>query len=93
MVYVNGSFVTSKVRPGDFDGCWDVAGVDPALLDPVLLTFDMRRAAQKGKYLGELFPVQIGEKGSQSFLDFFQVDKESGKPKGIVVLELDRWKP
>ena len=27
-VYVDGSFVTSKELPRDFDGCWDDAGLD-----------------------------------------------------------------
>src|SRR5688572_23485582 len=43
--YVDGSFVTAKKIPEDFDGCWDTAGVDPTKLDPVLLIFDAGRAA------------------------------------------------
>jgi hypothetical protein len=54
--YIDGSLVTDKESPGDFDACWDMAGVDPTLLDPVLSTFDPGRATQKAKYLGELFP-------------------------------------
>src|SRR5260370_34264859 len=57
--YVDGSFVTAKVAPRDFDGCWDVAGVDPTRLDPILLTFANSRLAQKIKYNGELFPAQL----------------------------------
>src|SRR5436190_23079014 len=53
--YVNGSFVTAKEAPGDFDGCWETDGVDPARLDPVLVTFDAHRRAQKTKYGGGLF--------------------------------------
>src|SRR5919204_935850 len=53
--YVDGSFVTTKPDPGDFDGCWETDGVDPARLDPVLMTFDRGRRAQKAKYGGELF--------------------------------------
>jgi DNA-binding Xre family transcriptional regulator len=53
--YIDGSFVTAKRVPGDFDGCWDAEGVDPDLLDPVLLDFTSFRAAQKGKFGGELF--------------------------------------
>ena len=45
--------------PGDFDGCWEEAGIDFDLLDPVLLTFDPGRASQKAKYGGELFPASI----------------------------------
>ena len=27
-VWLNGSFVTSKDEPADFDACWDIEGVD-----------------------------------------------------------------
>lgn len=27
-IWVNGSFVTAKDEPGDFDACWDTDGVD-----------------------------------------------------------------
>lgn len=89
IVYVDGSFVTEKEHPGDYDGCWDVARVDPTQLDPVLLTFDRGRATQKAKYRGELFPAQLTEGSSgMIFLSFFQLDKVSGQPKGIVALDL-----
>ena len=51
-VYLDGSFVTSKAVPNDYDACWEEAGVDPDVLDPVLLTFDPGRVTQKAKYLG-----------------------------------------
>jgi hypothetical protein len=56
-VYIDGSLVTAKETPGDFDACWEVTGVDVAQLDPILLTFDHQRMAQKLKYLGEFLPV------------------------------------
>ena len=38
---------------------------------------------------GELFPAQFREGGSgPTFLEFFQIDKETGDAKGIVVVEL-----
>jgi len=46
-VWLNGSFVTAKEEPGDFDGCRDSDGVDLDALDPVLLDLSNRRAAQK----------------------------------------------
>lgn len=80
-----------KRAPGDFDGCWDVTGVNPNLLDPVLLDFANGRAAQKAKFRGELFPAQLREGMSgRTFLEFFQTDKATGRPKGIVVLDLRR---
>ncbi len=88
-VYLNGSFVTNKSVPNDYDACWEEAGVDPTVLDPVLLTFDPGRAAQKAKYMGELFPVSIvADTEGLSFLEFFQTDKSTGRPKGIVAINL-----
>jgi len=89
-VYIDGSFITSKEIPADFDGCWDVQGVDPELLDPVLLNFECGRLEQKAKYSGELLPAQFTESASGiTILEFFSVDKETGEPKGIVKLSLE----
>lgn len=86
-VYLDGSFVTAKPHPGDFDGCWDHAGVDFGKLDPVLLDFDNKRAAQKAKFLGEMFVAAVSS-GAAPFLDFFQVEKFSGAAKGILRISL-----
>ena len=90
-VYLDGSFVTSKVRPGDFDACWDAEGVNGSLLDWELCTaegFKDSRAAQKKKYRGELFPANVGADGlGTPFREFFQHDKD-GNPKGVVVIIL-----
>lgn len=56
-VYVDGSFVTHKLVPGDFDACWEADGVDMSQLQsiaPALLKFDAKRAAQKQR-MGENF--------------------------------------
>ena len=88
-VYLDGSFVTRKEVPNDFDACWEEAGVDPAALDPVLLTFDPGRVTQKAKYMGELFPASaVADGDGFSFLEFFQTDRETGRPKGIVAIDL-----
>jgi hypothetical protein len=89
ILYLDGSYVTAKRIPGDYDACWNMDGVDPDALDPVLLQFDNRRAAMRRKYRGDLFPAQFIERGSGlTFLEFFQLDKDTGKPKGIVALDL-----
>lgn len=89
--FVDGSFVTAALVPGDFDACWAMEGVVPELLDPVLLDFNNGRAAQKAKFYGELFPADFREGASGlTFYEFFQVDKETGDPKGIVSLDLRR---
>lgn len=43
-VYLNGSFVTSKENPADYDGCWDVDSVSLELLDLVLMNFSSKQA-------------------------------------------------
>jgi hypothetical protein len=89
-VYIDGSFVTKKLIPNDYDLCWSIADVEPERLDPVLLDFSLSgRLAMKAKYRGDLFPAEIPEGASgKAFLDFFQTDKITGKPKGIVLVEL-----
>ena len=89
-VYINGSFVTSKELPNDIDACWDITGVDADALDPVFFEFDNGRAAQKARFGAEFFPAQVPEGiTGKAFLDFFQVDKQTGEPKGIIEIELD----
>ena len=91
-VGLDGSFVTGKVSPGDFDGCWDDAHVDFSLLDPILLTFANGRAAQKIKFGGELFPAGlVADPATGSiFIDFFQIHKDTGAAKGIIAIDLER---
>ncbi len=90
-VYVDGSFVTAKEVPGDFDACWDPLEVDGGRLDPVLLDFSNRRAAQKAKYGGELFPsLAFADPAGNTFLEFFQIDKSTGEAKGIIAIDLKK---
>lgn len=87
--YVDGSFVTSKDMPADFDGCWDHAGVDFDALDPVLLDFSGHREAQKSKFKGEMFIATTQADALETrFLDFFQLDRD-GRPKGIIQIDLE----
>jgi hypothetical protein len=87
-VYLNGSFVTAKDEPADFDGCWEAYGVDPTALDPTLLDFSNGRAAQKEKYGGELFIANsAADPAGTTFIDFFQRDR-AGQPKGIIAINL-----
>ncbi|HTH55709.1 MAG TPA: hypothetical protein VL728_06655 [Cyclobacteriaceae bacterium] len=89
LIYVDGSFVTSKSYPSDYDACWDVVGVNPYLLDRLMIQFDeLSRQLLRVKYFGDLFPAQISEtRSGKSFVDFFQTDKETGRSKGIVALK------
>jgi len=92
-VWIDGSFVTSKDRPNDVDGCWDYVptAVDASKLDPVLLDFTPPRTAMKSKY-GVDFMIAWQrladpEAHGGTVLDFFQED-EDGNAKGILLLEL-----
>jgi hypothetical protein len=87
-VLVDGSFVTSKEEPRDWDAAFDPVGVDASLLDPILLRHDDGRRAMNTKYLGDMFPWgKIASASGAIYLDFFQKDR-SGAPKGIVGLTL-----
>lgn len=85
-VYLDGSFVTAKDLPGDFDACYDITGMALDRLDRVFLHFENGRAAQKLRFGGEFFPSHFLADSAHPFLDFFQIDKESGLPKGIIAL-------
>jgi hypothetical protein len=90
LVYLDGSFVSSKLEPGDYDACWDPQGVDYAGLHPVFRDFDNGRAAQKAMFSGEFFPSSIPNGGSGStFLEFFQTDRFTGEPKGILAISIN----
>jgi hypothetical protein len=69
-----------------------MTGVDLNLLqrlEPILFDFTSGRAAQKAKFLGELFPAEMQEGISgRTFLNFFQTDRNTGQPKGIVHISL-----
>jgi uncharacterized protein DUF6932 len=86
-VLLDGSFVTQKDLPEDYDGAWDTTGVDPYRLDPVLLDFSNARAAMKSKYLGELFPATATAAPGVLYRDFFMKDR-NGVPKGVVNIDL-----
>ena len=84
---LDGSFATAKPLPGDYDGAWETAGVDPDRLDPVLLDFADRRAAMKAKYLGDLFPASAAAAPGMLYRDFFKTDR-NGVEKGVVLIDL-----
>lgn len=94
LVYLDGSFVTGKLEPGDFDACWGIDGVDVERLDPVFLDFSNSRARQKQRFGGEFFPAELPEGPTgKTFLEFFQTDKETGNAKGILAIDLRRFRP
>jgi hypothetical protein len=90
-IFLDGSFVTDKEFPEDYDVCWHAPGVVAALLDPVLLDMVFPRTAQKLKYRGEFLPAHFTAESVppfRRFIDYFQTDEDTGKPKGIVGIKL-----
>ncbi|MEQ8756977.1 MAG: hypothetical protein RID09_26110 [Coleofasciculus sp. G1-WW12-02] len=92
-IYIDGSFVTSKPNPGDFDACWEPEDMDYDYLRknaPRLLNH-LDRSSQKSTYKGELFRSDqpVGDYGLAS-LEFFQRDRQFN-PKGIIAIDLFRW--
>ena len=85
-IYIDGSFVTNKLEPGDWDACFEcpIPHIEDLLKKYPL--FD--RKEQKRLYKGELFYAfsQADEYGTK-YLDFFQQLRESSViKKGIVEL-------
>jgi hypothetical protein len=83
-IWLNGSFVTAKDTPGDFDAVWDDSGVDESGLDPVFFDLGRGRKAQKMRFGGELFPNWLNLSSDSLFSEFFQHDR-TGRRKDIVV--------
>jgi hypothetical protein len=90
--FIDGSFVTAKLEPNDFDACWNPENVSSQLIDPVLIDFSKKRSAMKAKYGGELFLTTLpATREGKPFITFFQEDRQ-GKPKGIIRLDLTTWR-
>ena len=85
-VLLDGSFVSAKPLPNDYDGAWEPDGVDPELLDPVLLDFSNGRAAMKAKFGGELFPASAKAVRGILYRDFFLTDR-NGVCKGVIEID------
>lgn len=87
-ILVDGSFVTAKELPNDWDAAFDPVGVIAGLLDPILLKHDDGRRAMRAKYLGDIFPwTAAASGGGPAYKQFFQKDRD-GTPKGIVEIQL-----
>jgi hypothetical protein len=65
---------SEKDLPQDYDAAWETAGVNPALLDPVLLG-------------GEFFPASAYAAAGVLYRDFFQKDR-NGVSKGVLQIDL-----
>lgn len=92
-IYIDGSFATSKERPGDVDVCWQEAtgtNYDYEYQNaPILVPNMANRKYHKDVFKADIFPADIVEQNSKKyFLDFFQSDKDTGERKGIIKIDL-----
>ena len=88
LVFLDGSFVTNKEVPGDYDLCWEMDGVDLAALPAAFWDLNPPRAMQQARYRGDLLPNVTEASGGKLFVEFFQQDKTTGGAKGIVSIDL-----
>jgi hypothetical protein len=83
-IYIDGSYVTNKLIPGDIDICWENTGINLQIAFqkmPILYN----KNAMKLLYGFDVFPANIMEESSgRLFIDFFQKDKLTDLPKGII---------
>jgi len=88
-IYIDGSFITTKLKPNDIDVCWEEGTGSnytleelwfPALFDPAIF---------KMIYGLDVFPARYMESNSRLlFIDFFQRIKYTDIPKGIIQLDI-----
>jgi hypothetical protein len=81
---VDGSFVTDKESPRDYDACCDFSGINPTKVD--LKLFGSREEI-KAEFYGELFPEHYMADDEYTFREFFQTDRDD-IPKGVIRLDL-----
>lgn len=90
--YLDGSFITKKKDPDDYDLCWEPKGVDDRLIDPlfILTRFVLPpRKEQRAKYFGEIL-ITLNHPAVFDMLNYFQLDDRTGDRKGIISIDLDQ---
>jgi hypothetical protein len=78
-VYIGGSFVTTKEKPNDIDGCFDGMSIDIGLLDPIFNDLDEQQAR---------FGCELRSDWMSAFQGFLQKNRD-GEAIGIVALNLN----
>ena len=88
-VYLDGSFVTDKNRPGDIDGCYDIPPcTNLSAMYPIWPWTFPNRAVSKAMFGVELAPSRAPATSSgEPFISFFQKDRQ-GRRRGIVSIKL-----
>ena len=84
---LDGSFVTRKELPSDFDAACDYNDMEPLALLRLRLTASSE--IMKAEYRGEVFPCNetVPSDGRYTFREYFQRDDDD-TPKGIIAVNL-----
>lgn len=91
VLYLDGSFVSAKLNPCDYDACWDTSHESREwVLNNVANTLlNSESEVQKEYFGGEIYPAftKAPLLPQLTILEYFQKTKE-GDSKGIVMLKL-----
>lgn len=91
-IYLDGSFVTKKRNPTDYDMCWDDTGFNlinvkkicPELLDP-----GWKNKKMLERYRGEVIPMNnTNPVTGINYFSLFTKDKENATTKGIIRVKI-----
>jgi hypothetical protein len=85
-VWLNGSFVTAKDEPGDFDAVWGSHRHRRRRPRPDLLRTVRRAAPTEAALRRRVVPNWINFSSDSVFAEFFQQDRY-GNTKGIIVID------
>lgn len=90
--WLDGSFVTDKPEPSDYDAVYEHKGIDQVALKaalPELFDSSAGRPQMKARFGGDLLPNVVEAGSGRLFVDFFQLDRDyPGERKGIVTIDL-----
>ncbi len=91
-IYLDGSYVTKKLLPDDYDMCWDDNGINLVWVSqvcPSLTDAGRKMEKIKARYRGDVAPANnIADlKKGINFLGYFMEDRQ-GRDKGIVRISL-----
>lgn len=92
-IYIDGSFVTSENQPNDIDICWgDERVKDEKYLQSLFdknPNFILRLSSEIKIDKCDIHAAYLIEtKTKRLYIDFFQIDKETNKAKGIIKLNI-----
>lgn len=86
-IFLDGSFITGKEEPGDFDACWEPFKIVRQPKDALLLETSYEGVkARKERYLGDVFPRHTPKYGDR--VETWQLDERTSKRKGIIFIDL-----